>query len=70
MFKKVKVWFQGKKRRIALILIIASELAPLYPPAIPFTTIVKIVGYAFAGLDVSEIIGKIIKEKKNAINNR
>jgi hypothetical protein len=60
MFKKIKTWFDGKKRRIAII---AMTIATVDPEPYSRAGLV-IVGVLLGGADLIELAAKTIKANK------
>lgn len=60
MFKKIKKWFAGKKRRIAVI---SLAIASINPEPYSKTGLI-IIGILFGGSDFVGLAGKVIKKNK------
>lgn len=59
MFKKIYKWFDGRKRRIAVISLAIANIDPE-----PYSkTALTIIGVLFGGADLVGVAGKLIKTK-------
>jgi len=62
--KKLWVYLKGKKRIIGITVYAVGELLPLYPPLVPVSLPIKLLGAVIAGIGIGDVITTHIKSRK------